>query len=163
MKTVYAAKPYGSQWLAQAWRLGRAGRIALLTMAVLIAAGNAEARGRTLLWKPVPQALFKENNRPVKTWNIYQPDNDRNLVLVQVNREWFILNLKQKRVYQASRSDFQARGESLAGPAPDRRTAVVKTDDWDSHDIGPAQQISVRIIASRNVLAIELPHPLAIY
>lgn len=130
---------------------------------VLCAAVSGFARGKSLIWKPVEQALLKENNQPVKKWNVYQPDKRRDLVLVEVGKSWFIFNTKEKRVYKAEGGDFHPRGDSLLGPEPDRHTPVVQIDGWDSHDIGPAQQISVRIKATGNVLAIELPHPLAIY
>ncbi|HVB34349.1 MAG TPA: hypothetical protein VNJ52_08275 [Patescibacteria group bacterium] len=143
-------------------RLGAAGAV-LVTGAMLLAGAACFARGKPLIWKPVEQALLKENNRPVKTWNVYQPDKEREWVLVQVERNWFIFNTKEKRVYKAERADFHAHGDSLIGPEPGRHTPPLKTDGWDSHDVGPAQQISVRIAATGNVLAIELPHPLAVY
>jgi hypothetical protein len=136
---------------------------AMFAGAMLLAGSNAGARAKTLLWKPVTQALLKENNQPVKTWNVYQPEKNRDWLLVQVNKDWYILNLKQKRVYPADRSDFQARGDSLTGPQPDANAPVLKISDWDSHDVGPAQQITVRLGASGDVLAIELPHPLEVY
>jgi hypothetical protein len=104
-----------------------------------------------------------ENKLPVKDWNVYRPDKDRNLVLLQVGRNWFVFNLKQRRVYEANRADFQSQGDALRGPEPDRNTPIVKTDHWDSHDVGPAQEISVQIVATGDVLAIEFPHPLAVY
>lgn len=130
---------------------------------ILIAVVSGRARGKTMIWKPVPQALLKENNKPVKNWNVYQPDKNRNLVLVQVDRKWFVFNLKQKRVYRVEHSDFETRGDFLAGPEPDRQTIIVKTTGWDSHDVGPAQEISMRITDGGDVLTIELPHPLAVY
>lgn len=143
-------------------RIGKA-TAGLLTGAILLAAGIGHARTKRVTWKPVQEALLKENNRPVKTWNVYQPTKDRQLALVQVSRDWFIFDLKKKRVYRAERRDFQARGDSLIGPTPDRHMPIVKIDDWDSHDVGPAQQISARIAATGNVLTIELPHTLAVY
>ena len=149
----------------QASATQRAGlvNIALLALAVLAGAAGAQARGKTLVWKPVTQVLLKENDRPVKNWNVYRPDKDQDLVLVQLERDWFIFNLKQKRVYWAERSEFQTRGDALAGPVPGGHARIVKIENWDSHDVGPAQQISVRFTATGDVLAIELPHPLAIY
>jgi hypothetical protein len=134
---------------------------ALLAVFVLLA--PAGARDKKLIWKPVNQALLKLNNHAVKTWNVFQPDKNRNLVLVQVLNGWYILNLKQKRAYKVERKDFESRGENLAGPAPDKDTPVVKTEGWDSHDIGPAQQITIKFADNGDVLAIELPHPLAVY
>jgi hypothetical protein len=134
---------------------------ALLAVFVLVA--PAGARDKKLIWKPVNQALLKLNNHAVKTWNVFQPDKNRNLVLVQVLNGWYILNLKQKRAYKVERKDFESRGENLAGPAPDKDTPVVKTEGWDSHDIGPAQQITIKFADNGDVLAIELPHPLAVY
>jgi hypothetical protein len=137
--------------------------VALLAALVLMAAAPARASNKKLIWKPVNQALLKLNNHPVKTWNIFQADKNRNLVLVQVVSAWYILNLKEKRTYKVEREDFETRGENLAGPAPDKNTPVVKTNGWDSHDIGPAQQITIKFANNGDVLAIELPHPLVVY
>lgn len=137
--------------------------ISLAILAILGGVAVAQARSKTLVWKPVTQVLLKENNHPVKSWNVYRPDRDHNLILVQLERNWFIFNLKQKRVYGAERDQFHTRGNALVGPVPGSHARVVKTVNWDSHDVGPAQQISVRFAATGDVLAIELPHPLAIY
>lgn len=136
---------------------------ALLAGLLLAAAPRAQAKGKERTWKPVMQALLKRNNHPVKKWDVLQADKDHNLLLVQVDRDWYIFNLKRKRVYRVERRDFQTRGENLVGPEPDRHTPIVKTNGWDSHDVGPAQQITVRLAESGEVLAIELPHPLAVY
>ncbi len=141
----------------------RTARLAILAGFILLAAASTRARDKTLLWKPVTQAVLKMNNRPVKIWNIYQPDKKHDLMLVQVGQNWFVFNLKQKRVYRVERSDFQTRGDSLAGPEPDAKTPVVKTTAWDAHDIGPAEEISVRLSTTGDMLAIELPHPLQVY
>jgi hypothetical protein len=136
---------------------------ALLACFAFLAVSPAAARPKDLTWKPVTMALLKLNNHPVKTWDILQPDKDRNLVLVQVNKRWFLFQLKQKRLYSVARSLYKADGDNLIGPGPDRDTPRVKTDGWDSHDVGPAQQITVTLAESGDVLAIELPHPLAVY
>lgn len=99
----------------------------------------------------------------MKTWRVLQAAKDRRLLLVQLEREWFVLDLKQRRAYRVERSDFQTRDADLLGPEPDRDTPVVKTYGWDSHDIGPAQQVTVRLAPTSDVLTIELPHPLAWY
>lgn len=141
----------------------RLASVALAALAILAGAAVAQARSKTLVWKPVTQVLLKENNRPVKNWNVYRPDKDHNLVLVEVEGAWLIFNLKQKRVYWAERGKFHTRGDTLVGPVPGSNARILKTKNWDSHDVGPAQQISVRFAATGDVLAIELPHPLAIY
>lgn len=136
---------------------------ALLAALVLATGVAAPARGKTRTWKPVNRALLKFNNHPVKTWDVLQADKDHNLILVQVLRNWYVLNLKRKRAYKVDRADFKTSGENLVGPEPDKRTQIVKTHGWDSHDIGPAQQITIQFAESGDTLAIELPHPLAIY
>ena len=136
---------------------------AVLAALFLAAAAPAGARDKKLVWKPVNQALLKLNNHPVKTWNVFQADKNRNLVLVQVISAWYVLNLKEKQAYKVERKDFETRGENLLGAAPDKNTPVAKTKGWDSHDIGPAQQITIRFADNGDVLAIELPHPLVVY
>lgn len=144
-------------------RFGIFASAALIATMVLATGPAALARGKKVTWKPVTTALLKLNNHPVKTWDVLQADKDHNLVLVQVTRDWYVLDLKRKRAYRVKRSDFEKSGENLVGPEPDKHTPTVKTNGWDSHDIGPAQQITVRFAKSGDVLAIELPHRLAIY
>jgi hypothetical protein len=136
---------------------------ALLACLAFLAVLPAAARPKKLTWKPVTMALLKLNNHPVKTWDILQPAKDRILVLVQINKRWYLFELKQKRLYTADRSLYKPSGENLIGPGPDRDTPRVKTDGWDSHDVGPAQQITVRLEENGDVIAIELPHPLVVY
>ena len=149
--------------MSRARKRGLTAVTALLAGLVLLTGVRADARAKKLLWKPVVQALLKWNNRSVKTWNVLQPDKNRNLVLVQVMKDWYVLSLKHKRLYRVERKDFDDSDGNLVGPEPDRGTPLVKTDGWDSHDIGIAQQITVHIAATGNVLTIELPHPLVIY
>lgn len=137
---------------------------AALMAGLLLAAGpRAEARGKKRTWKPVMAALLKFNNHAVKTWNVLRADKDHNLLLVQVNRDWYAFNLKKKRLYRVNRRDYKSHGQDLVGPEPDKRTPEIRTNGWDSHDVGPAQQITVQMAESGNVISIELPHPLANY
>lgn len=138
--------------------------LAALGFVLVLAAGPAaRARGKKIVWKPVTAALLKLNNHPVKTWNVLQADKNHKLVLVQVSADWYVLDLKRKRAYKVQGRDYVAHGENLVGPEPDEHTPRMKTDGWDSHDIGPAQQVTVRFAATGDVLAVELPHPLDIY
>lgn len=140
-----------------------AAKLILLASLTFLAFLPAFARGKDLTWKPVAAAVLKLDNHPVKNWDILQPDKNRNLVLVQVEKRWFVFQLKEKRIYSVERSQFRADGENLVGPPPGHDTPLVKTDGWDSHDVGPAQQITVRLADTGEVLTIELPHPLSIY
>lgn len=137
---------------------------AALVAGLLLATGpQAAARGKQRTWKPVMQALLKLNNHPVKTWNVLKAKKDHNLLLVQVSRDWYVFNLKKKRLYRVNGRDYKSDNGNLVGPEPDKRTPEVRTSGWDSHDIGPAQQITVQLAKSGDVIAIELPHPLAPY
>jgi hypothetical protein len=135
-------------------------------VAGLIAAAGPRAEAgakKKVVWKPVMEALLKLNEHPVKHWNVLQADKNHNLLLVQVSRDWYVFNLKRKLLYRADPNDFEARGENLVGPVPDRNTPRVKTDAWDSHNVGLAQQITVELAKSGDKLTIELAHPLAPY
>lgn len=137
---------------------------AALVAGLIAAAGpRAEAGAKKVVWKPVMQALLKLNEHPVKHWNVLQADKNHNLLLVQLSRDWYVFNLKRKLLYRVDRNDFEARGENFVGPVPDRHTPRVKTDSWNSHNIGPAQQITVELAKSGDKLTIEMAHPLAPY
>ncbi len=150
--------------LIPASRLGGRRRIVAsvaLVTAVLPAA--AVAKGKKTTWKPVPQAVLKLNNHPVKTWNVYQPAKNHNLVLVQVGSRWMTIDTKARRVYAASRDDFIAHGDNLVGPEPDEHSTALEIEGWDMRDVGPAEQISFRLNDGGDVLSVQLPHPLNPY
>lgn len=123
----------------------------------------AFASGKRIAWKAVNQALLKLNNHPVKTWGVYQPVKNHNLVLVEIDRRLLVIDTKERRVYTAQRSDFEAHGDDLLGPVPDEHTPVLTTDSWDMHDVGPAEQISFRLTDNGDAIDLQLPHPINPY
>jgi hypothetical protein len=148
---------------AVALRGGIGAWAALVAAALLLPAAAALAKGKRTTWKSVPQAVLKLNNHPVKTWNVYQPAKNHNLVLVQVGNRWLTIDTKARRVYSASRDDFTARGDDLVGPEPDEHSTVLATEGWDMRDVGPAEQISFRLSDGGDALSVQLPHPLNPY
>ncbi|HEV2385838.1 MAG TPA: hypothetical protein VGS20_01155 [Candidatus Acidoferrales bacterium] len=138
-----------------------AGAAVAATLALL--GGTALAKSKKTTWRTVTQAVLKLNNHPVKTWNVYQPAKNHNLVLVQVDKRWLVIDTKARRVYRADRGDFAAHGDDLVGPEPDEHSAVVATEGWDMRDVGPAEQINVRLTDGGDVLSIQLPHPINPY
>ena len=139
--------------------------MAALAMAIIfpLVAAGAQPKGKRLVWKPVNDGLFTWNQRPVKTWNVWRAKKDRNLLLLQVMKDWYLISLKQKRLYRVQESWYKAHGENLEGPGPDSTTPLIRTETWDSHDIGPAQKITVQIAEGHGELSLELPHPLVVY
>lgn len=136
---------------------------AALAAALVLPAMTARAKVKKTTWKPVTQAVLKLNNHPVKTWNVYQPAKNHNLVLVQVEKRWLTIDTKARRVYSANRGDFTTHGDDLVGPEPDEHSTLVATEGWDMRDVGPAEQISVRLTDGGDVLSIQLPHPINPY
>jgi hypothetical protein len=139
--------------------------LAALALALVfpLAVSGAQPKGKRLTWNQVGAALFTWNQRPVKHWNVWRAKKDRNLILLQVMKDWYLISLKNKRLYRVQENWYKAHGENLEGPAPDNAMPLLKTETWDSHDVGPAQKITVQIAESHDELSLELPHPLVVY
>ncbi len=137
--------------------------LAALALLFPLAAAGARPKGKRLTWKPVDAALFSWNQRPVKHWNVWRAKKNRDLILLQVMKDWYLISLKNKRLYRVQASWYKPHGDNLEGPAPDHTMTLLRTETWDSHDIGPAQKITVQIAAGHDELSLELPHPLVVY
>lgn len=112
------------------------------------------------LWKSVPRAQCKVDDKTPLTWNVYQTDKKKeaNLVLVLIGRRYLALDIKAKVVYNVLPSDLQAKGRDFESGNLFAQVRVLPTDNWSLRDVGPAELIKLTLGDYGRELYVELPH-----
>jgi hypothetical protein len=140
----------------------RALRISLLAWTISVAgfAGARAADNDHYLWKSVPRAQCKVDDKTPLTWNVYQTNKkkDANLVLVLIGRRYIALNLKAKAAYTVLPSDLQVKGQDFESSDLFVKSRVLPTDNWSLRDVGPAELIKLTLGDYGRELYVELPH-----
>ena len=122
------------------------------------AAGGSSDR---YLWKSVPRAECKLDDKTPLAWNIFQTDNKKkaNLVLLLLGRRYIALDYKAKVAYAVFPSDLQAKGADFESGDLFVDSRVLPTENWKVRDVGPAELIILNLKDYGTTLQIELPHP----
>jgi hypothetical protein len=135
--------------------------IALLACAFALAGfTGARAADNRYLWKSVPRAQCKVDDKTPLTWNVYQTDKKKeaNLVLLLIGHRYLALDTKTKLVYDVFPSDLQAKGQDFESGDLFVKSRVLPTDNWSLRDVGPAELIKLTLGDYGRELYVELPH-----
>ncbi|MGH9791710.1 MAG: hypothetical protein ACRD5W_10915 [Candidatus Acidiferrales bacterium] len=84
-----------------------------------------------VLWKPVPMALLRVDDRAPKNWQVYGAEKRKHSLLVQMGGRFLLLDVQAKRVYELALRTLMRKNDTLewtdpdaADSAPAKRTAV---------------------------------------
>ncbi len=135
---------------------------ALFIFAALVAANAAGAADPDrFLWKSVPTAQCKLDDKIPLAWNIYQTENKKqaNLALILLGRRYLAIDIKAKKVYTVLPNDLTARGSNWESGDLFVESRILPTDDWTLKDVGPAELVRLTLKDYGRTLQLELPHP----
>jgi hypothetical protein len=126
---------------------------------VAAASGNGGGSDRHL-WKSVPRAQCKIDDKTPLAWNIFQTGQKKetHLVLVLLGRRYIALDIKAKVAYTVLLSDLQPKGGDLESGDLFVQSRILPTDGWSVRDVGPAELIRLKLNDYGTMLQIELPH-----
>lgn len=135
------------------------GLFALSTFVLGMPSLNGADNGR-YLWKSVPQAQCKLDDKTPLAWNIFQTDKKKeaNLVLVLLGHRYVALDIKAKLAYNVSPADLQARGADFESGNLFLPSRVLPTNNWSLRDAGRVEIIKLTLGDYGRVLNVELPH-----
>jgi hypothetical protein len=147
---------------------GRAASGLILVFALVIAlfAGAAACSGRAddsgFHWKSVDGAEVKLDEKVPLAWNVYQTDKKKesNLVLVLLGRRYILLDSKAKLAYVVLIEDLHAQNQDFSSANLAITSHVIPSTDWTQRDIGPAEEIQLKLEDYGRTLSVQLPHPL---
>jgi hypothetical protein len=124
------------------------------------ALANGGGNGR-YLWKSIPAAQIKIDDKTPLTWNIFQTGQKKegNLVLVLLGRRYIALDIKARIAYAVLPADVQPRGADLESGDLFVQAKVLPTENWLLRDVGMAELIKLKLNDYGTTLQIQLPHP----
>jgi hypothetical protein len=124
-----------------------------------MSAANAGGSGR-YLWKSVPRAQVKINDKTPLAWNIFQTSQKKetNLVLVLLGRRYIALDIKARVAYSVALSELQPKAGDFESGDLFLQSKILPTDSWTVRDVGPAELIRLKLSDYGTNLQIELPH-----
>jgi hypothetical protein len=122
-------------------------------------ANGAGGSGR-YLWKSVPRAQVKIDDKTPLAWNVFQTGQKKetNLVLVLLGRRYIALDIKAKVAYSVLLSDLQVKGADFESGDLFVQSRILPTDNWSLRDVGPAELIRLKLADYGTLLQLELPH-----
>jgi hypothetical protein len=125
-----------------------------------IAFANGGGSGR-YLWKPIPAAQVKINDKTPLAWNVFQTGQKKetHLVLMLLGRRYIALDIKARVAYAVLRTDLQPKGGDLESGDIFVSSKVLPTDSWSLRDVGPAELVRLKLNDYGTTLQVELPHP----
>jgi hypothetical protein len=134
----------------------------LLCSAILIPTGSpaGAAESDRFLWKSVPRAQCKLDDKTPLVWNVFQTEKKKesHMVLILLGRRYIALDIKARVAYSVARSDLQAKGTDLESGNLFVQSRVLSTGEWSLRDVGPAELIKLTLGDYGTNLQIELPH-----
>jgi hypothetical protein len=121
---------------------------------------NGGGTGR-YLWKSIPAAQIKIDDKTPLAWNIFQTGQKKeaNLVLVLLGRRYIALDIKARIAYAVLPADVQPRGADLESGDLFVQAKVLPTENWLLRDVGMAELIKLKLGDYGTTLQIQLPHP----
>jgi hypothetical protein len=112
------------------------------------------------LWKSVPRAQVKIDDKTPLAWNIFQTGQKKetNLVLVLLGRRYIALDIKARVAYAVLLSDLKPRSGDFESGDLFVQSKILPTDGWTVRDVGPAELIRLKLGDYGTTVQIELPH-----
>jgi hypothetical protein len=138
---------------------------ALIAACLLASAGAASATppgdNDHFLWKSIPVAQCKLDDKIPLAWNIYQTTDKKQAqyVLVLLGRRYIALDLKARQAYVVFLSDLTKQGSDFESGDLFQASRILPTENWTLRDVGPAELIRLTLKDYNRQLQIELPHP----
>src|SRR3984957_5600813 len=119
---------------------------------------NGGGTGR-YLWKSIPAAQIKIDDKTPLAWNIFQTGQKKeaNLVLVLLGRRYIALDIKARVAYTVLPADVQPKGGDLESGDLFVHAKILPTDSWSLRDVGMAELIKFKLNDYGTTLQIQLP------
>ncbi len=129
----------------------------LFACLILVCAGPSRGAADRVVWKPVAGAMLRIDDRPAKTWNVFQARKKDHLVLVQLGRRFLMLDSRAKEMYELDPDKLERKSKDLLWHETNKPAQPMATSDWMVRDAGPVRRIRATISSEGRVVEVEVP------
>jgi hypothetical protein len=129
-------------------------------VAVLSAANHTFAADKPVAWKPIPQALLRVDDQPVKNWNVYLENKKGDPLLLQMGNRFLLIQVHARKIFELTPAKIEHKGAELLWDPANLPAEPLATSNWIIRDVGFAYRIDARLVAENHVVDLQLPHPM---
>lgn len=122
---------------------------------------GAVAGAEKIVWKGVPIAVLKVDERPAKIWDVFVSKEHKGLILVQLGSRFLMLDTEEKQVRELPADSLKRTGRDLHGELPaaeaESKAKLLATADWSEKSAGNLRIWKVRLTEEGRLLEVQLP------
>ncbi len=132
--------------------------LAALCLTMLLITTMSLAGDKTV-WKPIPEALLKIDEKPVKLWTAYREEKDKKVkrLLLQLGARFLLIDTELREVDEFRSENFEKAGKELRQGKTGPPAKVLATSDWVLREAGFVRIIRTRLVDEGRVVEIQLP------
>ena len=131
-----------------------------MIVAVLSTANHTFAADKPVAWKPIPQALLRVDDQPVKNWNVYMENKKSDPLLLQMGNRFLLIQVHARKIFELAPAKIEHKGTELLWHPANLPAEPLATSNWIIRDVGFAYRIDARLVAENHVVDLQLPHPM---
>jgi hypothetical protein len=128
-------------------------------LAFLLAAPPASSAPDKVTWKPIADALFEIDSRPVKLWTLYYSAKDKkeHRLLLAVGARYLMIDTQLRLITEYDPKVFENKGKECEMPRDTKGLKALPAENWILRDVGTSFQIQATLKEEGRVLDIRLP------
>jgi hypothetical protein len=136
--------------------------LAVISLAVLLraaAAAPAPAPGKSIFWKPIPDALLKIDDKPVRQWNLYHAEKEKkeHRLLLQLGTRYLMFDAELRQIVEYDPAGFTMKGKEVEMARDAKPLRALPSDDWVLKDAGSTSIVHTRLKEEGRVIDIQMP------
>ena len=134
------------------------GRCITATLALLVGTAlvSAQVSSQKQTWKSVEFAIVKINDEAPKSWGMYHTEK-KGVLLLRLWKRYLLVNVKDEEVYEIDPQTVKPAGDNVEWSLADKPSEPLETPEWKTRDIGPMEQVSLRLGKNGLLLQIQIP------
>ena len=132
----------------------------ILFACALLCPAQALAADKPVAWKPIPQALLRVDDQPVKNWNVYIENKKGDPLLLQMGNRFLLIQVHARQIFELAPAKIEHKGTELLWDPANLPAEPLATSNWIIRDVGFAYRIDARLVAENHVVDLQLPHPM---
>jgi hypothetical protein len=134
--------------------------LAWTTLLIVPSGGRgAPAPGKSITWKPIRDAIFKMDEKPVRGWNLFHAEKEKkeHRLLLKLGSRYLMFNAELRQIVEYDPAGFTPKGDSMEMARDAKPLKTVPTEDWILRDAGATSIIHAKLKEEGRVVEIQLP------
>jgi hypothetical protein len=126
---------------------------------LFVAGAPLAAAPEKVLWRPISDALFQIDSKPVKLWTLYYSGKDKkeHRLLLELGSRYLMIDTQLRLITEFDPAAFEKKGKDCEMPRDTKGVKALPTEGWILRDMGTSYLIQTTLKEEGRVLEIHLP------